>query len=250
MGCRPIWKTPSTAWSDAPRSFPPLSAPHSFPSQPAPPHLAPPHPTSILPAMTPLRSTLPWFQVSRGIFNPSTRPDTCIINYYSEGDCIPPHIDHHDFTRPFVTLSLLSEQVANHECGETRARSPLTLTPHAHPSRTPLTLTPHAHPSRSPLTHPARRIFSSVGRLILSTTASSELRSASRYLWGRSWCSTAMVPTSRSTACPPSQLIASPSHSARLAIRSECSLSRALPGETTGTARRWERARRWGGPRQ
>ena len=81
--------------------------------------------------MTPLRSTLPWFQVSRGIFNPSTRPDTCIINYYSEGDCIPPHIDHHDFTRPFVTLSLLSEQVANHECGETRARSPLTLTPHA-----------------------------------------------------------------------------------------------------------------------
>ena len=29
---------------------------------------------------------------------------------YSEGDCIPPHIDHHDFTRPFVTLSLLSEQ--------------------------------------------------------------------------------------------------------------------------------------------
>ena len=29
---------------------------------------------------------------------------------YSEGDCIPPHIDHHDFVRPFVTLSLLSEQ--------------------------------------------------------------------------------------------------------------------------------------------
>ena len=27
-----------------------------------------------------------------------------------EGDCIPPHIDHHDFVRPFVTLSLLSEQ--------------------------------------------------------------------------------------------------------------------------------------------
>jgi len=48
--------------------------------------------------------------INRGIFTRETRPDTCIINYYSEGDCIPPHIDHHDFTRPFVTLSLLSEQ--------------------------------------------------------------------------------------------------------------------------------------------
>ena len=34
-----------------------------------------------------------------------------IINFYDAGDCIPPHIDHHDFARPFVTLSLLSEQV-------------------------------------------------------------------------------------------------------------------------------------------
>lgn len=25
-------------------------------------------------------------------------------------DCIPPHIDHHDFSRPFCTVSLLSEQ--------------------------------------------------------------------------------------------------------------------------------------------
>ena len=46
----------------------------------------------------------------RSIFSESTRPDSCIINFYSAGDCIPPHIDHHDFTRPFVTLSLLSEQ--------------------------------------------------------------------------------------------------------------------------------------------
>ena len=46
----------------------------------------------------------------RGIFNTATRPDSCIINFYQEGDCIPPHIDHHDFTRPFVTLSLVSEQ--------------------------------------------------------------------------------------------------------------------------------------------
>ena len=46
----------------------------------------------------------------RGIFNAATRPDSCIINFYSEGDCIPPHIDNHDFSRPFVTLSLVSEQ--------------------------------------------------------------------------------------------------------------------------------------------
>ena len=38
------------------------------------------------------------------------RPDSCIVNLYQEGDCIPPHVDHHDFARPFVTLSLLSEQ--------------------------------------------------------------------------------------------------------------------------------------------
>ena len=48
--------------------------------------------------------------LERGIFSAATRPDSCIVNFYSEGDCIPPHIDHHDFTRPFVTLSLLSEQ--------------------------------------------------------------------------------------------------------------------------------------------
>ena len=46
----------------------------------------------------------------RGIFSADTRPDTCIVNFYEEGDCIPPHIDSHDFARPFVTLSLLSEQ--------------------------------------------------------------------------------------------------------------------------------------------
>ena len=36
-------------------------------------------------------------------------PDSCIVNIYDEGDCIPPHIDHHDFLRPFCTLSLVSE---------------------------------------------------------------------------------------------------------------------------------------------
>ncbi|XP_027338480.1 RNA demethylase ALKBH9B-like isoform X1 [Abrus precatorius] len=36
-------------------------------------------------------------------------PDSCIVNIYDEGDCIPPHIDHHDFLRPFYTVSFLNE---------------------------------------------------------------------------------------------------------------------------------------------
>eukprot|EP00210_Caulerpa_lentillifera_P007696 g7347.t1 len=39
----------------------------------------------------------------------SRRPDSAIVNIYNEGDCIPPHIDHGHFLRPFVTISLLSE---------------------------------------------------------------------------------------------------------------------------------------------
>lgn len=40
---------------------------------------------------------------------PSCVPDSCIVNIYEEGDCIPPHIDNHDFVRPFCTISFLSE---------------------------------------------------------------------------------------------------------------------------------------------
>ncbi|KAK7328276.1 hypothetical protein VNO77_22379 [Canavalia gladiata] len=36
-------------------------------------------------------------------------PDSCIVNIYDEGDYIPPHIDHHDFMRPFYTVSFLNE---------------------------------------------------------------------------------------------------------------------------------------------
>lgn len=35
--------------------------------------------------------------------------DSAIVNFYETDDCIPPHIDHHDFERPFCTISLLSE---------------------------------------------------------------------------------------------------------------------------------------------
>ncbi|KAF8392665.1 hypothetical protein HHK36_023014 [Tetracentron sinense] len=43
------------------------------------------------------------------IIPPSCVPDSCIVNIYEEGDCIPPHIDNHDFVRPFCTVSFLSE---------------------------------------------------------------------------------------------------------------------------------------------
>ncbi|XP_074565031.1 LOW QUALITY PROTEIN: RNA demethylase ALKBH9B-like [Curcuma longa] len=36
-------------------------------------------------------------------------PNSCIVNIYDKDDCIPPHIDHHDFLRPFCTVSFLSE---------------------------------------------------------------------------------------------------------------------------------------------
>ncbi|KAK3132170.1 hypothetical protein QOZ80_6AG0516810 [Eleusine coracana subsp. coracana] len=36
-------------------------------------------------------------------------PDSCIVNVYDVDDCIPPHIDHHDFLRPFCTVSFLAE---------------------------------------------------------------------------------------------------------------------------------------------
>ncbi|EPS59397.1 hypothetical protein M569_15411, partial [Genlisea aurea] len=43
------------------------------------------------------------------VLPPSCVPDSCIVNIYEEGDCIPPHIDSHDFVRPFCTVSFLSE---------------------------------------------------------------------------------------------------------------------------------------------
>ncbi|KAL8472419.1 hypothetical protein ACS0TY_029576 [Phlomoides rotata] len=43
------------------------------------------------------------------VLPPSCVPDSCIVNIYDEGDCIPPHIDNHEFVRPFCTVSFLSE---------------------------------------------------------------------------------------------------------------------------------------------
>ncbi|WCJ18294.1 oxidoreductase 2OG-Fe(II) oxygenase family protein [Euphorbia peplus] len=43
------------------------------------------------------------------VLPPTCIPNSCIVNIYDEGDCIPPHIDHHDFVRPFCTVSFLTE---------------------------------------------------------------------------------------------------------------------------------------------
>ncbi|XP_072969246.1 RNA demethylase ALKBH9B-like [Typha angustifolia] len=43
------------------------------------------------------------------VLPPTCVPNSCIINIYDRDDCIPPHIDHHDFVRPFCTVSFLSE---------------------------------------------------------------------------------------------------------------------------------------------
>ncbi|KAK1305154.1 hypothetical protein QJS10_CPB11g01454 [Acorus calamus] len=43
------------------------------------------------------------------VLPPSCVPNSCIVNIYEKGDCIPPHIDHHDFVRPFCTISFLIE---------------------------------------------------------------------------------------------------------------------------------------------
>nr|GMD10093.1 RNA demethylase ALKBH5-like [Ipomoea batatas] len=61
------------------------------------------------------------------ILPPTAIPNSCIVNIYEEGDCIPPHIDHHDFIRPFCSVSFLSEcnivfgsslKIVNHGIGE------------------------------------------------------------------------------------------------------------------------------------
>ena len=46
----------------------------------------------------------------KGLLPKDVRPDSVIINSYSAGDCIPPHVDHPSYYRPISTLSLLGEE--------------------------------------------------------------------------------------------------------------------------------------------
>ncbi|KAL3809769.1 hypothetical protein ACHAXA_011212 [Cyclostephanos tholiformis] len=48
--------------------------------------------------------------VAKNYLPSGVRPDSCIINRYDRGDCIPPHVDHSSYYRPISTLSLLGEE--------------------------------------------------------------------------------------------------------------------------------------------
>ena len=48
--------------------------------------------------------------IDEGYLDKEIRPDSCIINQYGKGDCIPPHVDHESYYRPISTLSLLGEE--------------------------------------------------------------------------------------------------------------------------------------------
>ncbi|EHA8590713.1 RNA demethylase ALKBH5 [Cocos nucifera] len=59
--------------------------------------------------MPPLLKSMIKRMVAWHVLPPTCIPNSCIINIYDKDDCIPPHIDHHDFVRPFCTVSFLSE---------------------------------------------------------------------------------------------------------------------------------------------
>ena len=83
---------------------------------------------------------------ARGVVAAADRPDSCIVNLYERGDCIPPHIDHRDFARPFVTLSLLSEQARAARAAHSQPRR-RTCSAHAVHTRRPRGAPwPHALP--------------------------------------------------------------------------------------------------------
>ena len=46
----------------------------------------------------------------QGVLPADVRPDSVIINSYSAGDCIPPHVDHASYYRPISTLSLIGQE--------------------------------------------------------------------------------------------------------------------------------------------
>ena len=63
-----------------------------------------------MPPFPPILERLVANLVKRGFIDASLNPDSCIINSYAPGDCIPPHTDHAAYARPILTLSLLGEE--------------------------------------------------------------------------------------------------------------------------------------------
>ena len=64
----------------------------------------------LVPPFPPILERLVANLEKRGFIEASLRPDSCIINSYAPGDCIPPHTDHAAYARPILTLSLLGEE--------------------------------------------------------------------------------------------------------------------------------------------
>ena len=63
-----------------------------------------------MPPFPPILERLVDLLMSNKLLPADTRPDSCIINLYNKGDCIPPHVDHASYYRPISTLSLLGEE--------------------------------------------------------------------------------------------------------------------------------------------
>lgn len=64
----------------------------------------------LVPPFPPILERLVDELLSNNYLPPDVRPDSCIINRYDVGDCIPPHVDHASYARPISTLSLLGEE--------------------------------------------------------------------------------------------------------------------------------------------
>lgn len=64
----------------------------------------------IVPPFPPILEQLVDHLMNNKLLPADTRPDSCIINQYDKGDCIPPHVDHPSYYRPISTLSLLGEE--------------------------------------------------------------------------------------------------------------------------------------------
>jgi hypothetical protein len=64
----------------------------------------------MVPKFPPILDRLTDALIHSGYLPSHVRPDSCIINQYNVGDCIPPHTDHPSYYRPISTLSLLGEE--------------------------------------------------------------------------------------------------------------------------------------------
>lgn len=73
-------------------------------------NLARPGKRGLVPPFPPILERLVDHLVNNNYLPSDVRPDSCIINRYDKGDCIPPHVDHSSYYRPISTLSLLGEE--------------------------------------------------------------------------------------------------------------------------------------------